>query len=113
MGDVACSGVREGAYAQHTGTLRKSWARRCTSLGHVADHMSVWRSGRIWDTMDRIWGSNPMSSIRSASSSTRYLGRRRGGTGQGIDVQGRHGGGGGGGEGTGVGGGACWGGGKS
>ena len=47
------------------------------SRGHVADHMSVWRSGRIWLTILRSWGSKPMSSMRSASSSTRYVTRRR------------------------------------
>ena len=47
------------------------------TLGQVADHMSVWRSGRICDTILRICGSKPMSSMRSASSSTRYVTRRR------------------------------------
>lgn len=31
----------------------------------------------IWSTILRIWGSNPMSNILSASSSTRYVHRRR------------------------------------
>mmetsp|Transcript_3344 Transcript_3344/g.8286 ORF Transcript_3344/g.8286 Transcript_3344/m.8286 type:complete len:223 (+) Transcript_3344:916-1584(+) len=43
----------------------------CTSLGHVALHSSVCLSGRIWLTIFFIWGSKPMSSMRSASSSTR------------------------------------------
>mmetsp|Transcript_6601 Transcript_6601/g.23533 ORF Transcript_6601/g.23533 Transcript_6601/m.23533 type:complete len:280 (+) Transcript_6601:281-1120(+) len=58
-------------------SLWKSLAIACTSFGHVALHMSVWRSGRIWPTILRNWGSKPMSSMRSASSSTRYVTRRR------------------------------------
>jgi hypothetical protein len=49
----------------------RTLARRCTSFGHVAENMSVWRSGRIWPIILRIWGSKPISSIRSASSNTR------------------------------------------
>ena len=41
-----------------TGSSRqRSRARRCTSLGHVADQNSVCRSGRIWLTILRIWRS--------------------------------------------------------
>lgn len=41
-----------------------------TSLGQVALHIRVWRSGRIWSTIFLICGSKPISSIRSASSNT-------------------------------------------
>mmetsp|Transcript_27209 Transcript_27209/g.64634 ORF Transcript_27209/g.64634 Transcript_27209/m.64634 type:complete len:254 (+) Transcript_27209:283-1044(+) len=54
-----------------TYSLRKSRAIACTSLGHVAVNINVWRSGRICDTIFLICGSNPMSSMRSASSRTR------------------------------------------
>ena len=45
-----------------------------TDLGHVAVNMRVVRCapGLHAATMERIWGSKPMSSMRSASSSTRY-----------------------------------------
>jgi hypothetical protein len=36
------------------GSRRKSLARAWMSLGHVADHSRVCRSGRIWDTILRI-----------------------------------------------------------
>mmetsp|Transcript_1556 Transcript_1556/g.3626 ORF Transcript_1556/g.3626 Transcript_1556/m.3626 type:complete len:218 (-) Transcript_1556:699-1352(-) len=52
---------------------RKSRAMPSTSLGHVAVKKSVWRSGRICPTIFRICGSNPMSSMRSASSRVRNL----------------------------------------
>ena len=45
--------------------------------------MRVCLSGRIWLTILRIWGSNPMSSMRSASSRT-YSRRVGGGGGWGI-----------------------------
>mmetsp|Transcript_8352 Transcript_8352/g.21921 ORF Transcript_8352/g.21921 Transcript_8352/m.21921 type:complete len:200 (-) Transcript_8352:396-995(-) len=61
-----------------TGSLpRNSLAMATTSLGQVAVNMRVWRSGRIWETMERSWGSKPMSSMRSASSRTRYVTRLR------------------------------------
>lgn len=41
--------------------------------GHVAENMSVWRSARVAPAMARMCGSKPRSSIRSASSSTRYV----------------------------------------
>mmetsp|Transcript_26840 Transcript_26840/g.83014 ORF Transcript_26840/g.83014 Transcript_26840/m.83014 type:complete len:381 (+) Transcript_26840:651-1793(+) len=47
------------------------------SFGHVAENMSVWRSGRICEQMARTCGSKPMSSMRSASSRTRYVTRSR------------------------------------
>mmetsp|Transcript_72476 Transcript_72476/g.170447 ORF Transcript_72476/g.170447 Transcript_72476/m.170447 type:complete len:222 (-) Transcript_72476:600-1265(-) len=49
-------------------------AMRCTATGHVAVNMSVWRLAveGITSTMERIWGSNPMSNMRSASSNTKY-----------------------------------------
>ena len=43
-----------------------------TSRGHVAEKNSVWRSRGMDATMRWIWGSKPMSSMRSASSNTRY-----------------------------------------
>eukprot|EP00967_Tisochrysis_lutea_P022367 scaffold25470_cov25-Tisochrysis_lutea.AAC.2 len=50
---------------------------RWICLGKVAENMSVWRSGDCGMpsccTMRRIWGSNPMSSMRSASSSVRTV----------------------------------------
>ena len=49
----------------------------CISLGKVALNMSVCLvpvAGMLsFSTMRRIWGSNPISNIRSASSSTRNL----------------------------------------
>ena len=39
--------------------------------------MTVWRSGRMLPTMRLIWGSKPMSSMRSASSRTRKVTRQR------------------------------------
>mmetsp|Transcript_21307 Transcript_21307/g.52913 ORF Transcript_21307/g.52913 Transcript_21307/m.52913 type:complete len:222 (-) Transcript_21307:84-749(-) len=54
---------------------------RWISLGKVAEKSIVWRSptGGIsrCSTNCRIWGSNPMSSMRSASSSARYTVRDR------------------------------------
>mmetsp|Transcript_679 Transcript_679/g.2289 ORF Transcript_679/g.2289 Transcript_679/m.2289 type:complete len:280 (+) Transcript_679:311-1150(+) len=43
-----------------------------TSRGHVAEKKSVCRLGGICRTIFWIWGSNPISSMRSASSITRY-----------------------------------------
>mmetsp|Transcript_63417 Transcript_63417/g.138100 ORF Transcript_63417/g.138100 Transcript_63417/m.138100 type:complete len:208 (+) Transcript_63417:348-971(+) len=61
-----------------TGASRQmSRASRCTSLGHVALHINVCRSGRTCDVIFRTCGSKPMSSIRSASSRTRYVTRLR------------------------------------
>lgn len=42
--------------------------RTCTRRLKVALNMRVCRSGRVCCTMERIWYSNPMSNIRSASS---------------------------------------------
>mmetsp|Transcript_31773 Transcript_31773/g.94424 ORF Transcript_31773/g.94424 Transcript_31773/m.94424 type:complete len:208 (+) Transcript_31773:131-754(+) len=58
-------------------SLQMSLASICTSFGHVALHMSVCRSGRICDWIFLTWGSKPMSSMRSASSNTRYVTRFR------------------------------------
>lgn len=41
--------------------------------GHVAENMSVCRSARVAPAMARMCGSKPRSSMRSASSSTRYV----------------------------------------
>ena len=58
------------------GLLRKLSAMRITVRGKVAENIIVCRSSRAGmsarSTMLRICGSKPMSSIRSASSSTRY-----------------------------------------
>lgn len=56
-----------------TGRTRNSIASFWMACGHVAENMSVWRSARIGATILRISGSKPMSSMRSASSSTRYV----------------------------------------
>ena len=45
----------------------------CTVVGQVAENMSVWRSERMVEQMARMCGSNPRSSMRSASSRTRYV----------------------------------------
>jgi len=55
------------------GFTRKSLARFYTSLGQVADHMTVCLSGLIYPIIFLIWGSNPISSILSASSRTRQV----------------------------------------
>mmetsp|Transcript_17845 Transcript_17845/g.46606 ORF Transcript_17845/g.46606 Transcript_17845/m.46606 type:complete len:204 (-) Transcript_17845:642-1253(-) len=62
-------------------TVTKTYSRmyflamRCIGSGNVAENISVFResaSGRSnWSQIRRICGSNPISSIRSASSSTR------------------------------------------
>mmetsp|Transcript_67998 Transcript_67998/g.191644 ORF Transcript_67998/g.191644 Transcript_67998/m.191644 type:complete len:268 (+) Transcript_67998:287-1090(+) len=56
--------------------LMKACASFCISRGKVAENISVARPScdegmSCRSTMSRIWGSKPMSSIRSASSSTR------------------------------------------
>lgn len=52
-------------------------ARRWISLGNVAENMSVWRSPVFtivgFRMISSTAGANPMSSIRSASSSTKYF----------------------------------------
>mmetsp|Transcript_7252 Transcript_7252/g.17938 ORF Transcript_7252/g.17938 Transcript_7252/m.17938 type:complete len:275 (-) Transcript_7252:511-1335(-) len=53
-----------------TGLFRMEAATRCTFLGHVAVKNSVWRSGFMSDTTFLMSFSNPMSHMRSASSST-------------------------------------------
>mmetsp|Transcript_3839 Transcript_3839/g.9611 ORF Transcript_3839/g.9611 Transcript_3839/m.9611 type:complete len:289 (-) Transcript_3839:400-1266(-) len=55
-------------------TLRASVS---TERGNVALNMTVCLSGRMLLTMRMIWGSNPMSNMRSASSMTRYVTRLR------------------------------------
>jgi hypothetical protein len=59
-----------------TGLERMSRASRSIRPGMVAEKSSVWRSGRIWPTMERTCGSKPRSNMRSASSRTRYVVRR-------------------------------------
>mmetsp|Transcript_80650 Transcript_80650/g.246531 ORF Transcript_80650/g.246531 Transcript_80650/m.246531 type:complete len:208 (-) Transcript_80650:688-1311(-) len=58
-------------------SLQMSRASRWTSFGQVALHMSVWRSGRHCEQIFRTCGSKPMSNMRSASSSVRYVTRFR------------------------------------
>mmetsp|Transcript_18821 Transcript_18821/g.48328 ORF Transcript_18821/g.48328 Transcript_18821/m.48328 type:complete len:237 (-) Transcript_18821:408-1118(-) len=60
-----------------TGSCSTDRARISTDLGKVAEKSTVCRSGRMPCTMRVICGSNPMSNMRSASSSTRYVTRRR------------------------------------
>ena len=60
-----------------TQSRKKSAASPCTSLGHVALHMSVCLSGLVCSTIVLICGSKPMSSILSASSSTKNVQRRK------------------------------------
>ena len=48
-------------------------AKRSTCAGNVALNITVWREGRMFLTIIVIWGSKPISNIRSASSKTRYL----------------------------------------
>mmetsp|Transcript_37341 Transcript_37341/g.118828 ORF Transcript_37341/g.118828 Transcript_37341/m.118828 type:complete len:228 (-) Transcript_37341:796-1479(-) len=60
-----------------TGCCRRSLLRRSIFGGKVAEKSSVWREGRTFCTTERIWGSNPMCSMRSASSSTRKVHRCR------------------------------------
>ena len=55
-----------------TGLQRNSEARRWMALGQVAENMSVCLSALVALAMALMCGSNPRSSIRSASSSTRY-----------------------------------------
>ena len=63
---------REKYYFQTLSYLASIWI----SLGKVAENMRVCLlpgGGMLsCSTMRRIWGSNPMSSIRSASSRQRY-----------------------------------------
>jgi hypothetical protein len=42
------------------------------ALGQVAENMRVCRSALVPLAMALMWGSNPRSNMRSASSSTRY-----------------------------------------
>mmetsp|Transcript_8811 Transcript_8811/g.23905 ORF Transcript_8811/g.23905 Transcript_8811/m.23905 type:complete len:205 (-) Transcript_8811:771-1385(-) len=58
-------------------SLQMSRASFCTSFGQVALHISVCRSGRTCVVILRTCGSKPMSNMRSASSSTRYVTRFR------------------------------------
>ena len=62
---VAC-----GATSTRTGSLRKPWARPATSAGMVAEKSADCRRGCRLATIFRTGWMKPMSSIRSASSST-------------------------------------------
>mmetsp|Transcript_24187 Transcript_24187/g.37313 ORF Transcript_24187/g.37313 Transcript_24187/m.37313 type:complete len:234 (-) Transcript_24187:765-1466(-) len=56
------------------GSTKKSKANRCISLGHVAENNMVCLCGCVACLRTaRICGSNPMSSMRSASSSTTFI----------------------------------------
>mmetsp|Transcript_109785 Transcript_109785/g.319363 ORF Transcript_109785/g.319363 Transcript_109785/m.319363 type:complete len:211 (-) Transcript_109785:567-1199(-) len=59
-----------------TGWCRNESAMRTTFLGNVAENIMVWRPScgmSARSTILRICGSKPMSSMRSASSSTRKV----------------------------------------
>mmetsp|Transcript_47460 Transcript_47460/g.47887 ORF Transcript_47460/g.47887 Transcript_47460/m.47887 type:complete len:219 (-) Transcript_47460:33-689(-) len=58
-----------------TGFVRRSFAISCTSRGHVAENKHVWwaRFPKHRHTIARMSASNPISSIRSASSRTNML----------------------------------------
>mmetsp|Transcript_28197 Transcript_28197/g.76105 ORF Transcript_28197/g.76105 Transcript_28197/m.76105 type:complete len:321 (-) Transcript_28197:729-1691(-) len=60
-----------------TGLVRASATRRWILRGIVALNSRVWRSGRIWPRTDLTCVSKPISNMRSASSSTRYVVRTR------------------------------------
>ncbi len=60
-----------------TGSWRILRASVSTCRGKVALKRTVCLSGRMFCTILMICGSNPMSNMRSASSSTRYVTRRR------------------------------------
>ncbi len=62
---VAC-----GATSTRTGSLRKPWARLATSAGMVAENSADCRRGCSAATIFRTGWMKPMSSMRSASSST-------------------------------------------
>mmetsp|Transcript_104916 Transcript_104916/g.321412 ORF Transcript_104916/g.321412 Transcript_104916/m.321412 type:complete len:348 (-) Transcript_104916:257-1300(-) len=59
-----------------TGFCKRSRARRSIFGGNVAEKNNVCREGRTFCTMERICASNPMCSIRSASSMTKKVQRR-------------------------------------
>mmetsp|Transcript_12144 Transcript_12144/g.16025 ORF Transcript_12144/g.16025 Transcript_12144/m.16025 type:complete len:255 (-) Transcript_12144:208-972(-) len=59
------------------GSLRIAFASPWMRRLRVAEKRRVCLSGRIWSMMDLIWYSNPISNIRSASSSTTMVQRRR------------------------------------
>mmetsp|Transcript_27462 Transcript_27462/g.67484 ORF Transcript_27462/g.67484 Transcript_27462/m.67484 type:complete len:337 (+) Transcript_27462:558-1568(+) len=60
-----------------TGLFSARRASASMACGKVAENMTVCLSGRRLFMMRVICGSNPMSNIRSASSSTMYVIRRR------------------------------------
>mmetsp|Transcript_44895 Transcript_44895/g.126791 ORF Transcript_44895/g.126791 Transcript_44895/m.126791 type:complete len:215 (+) Transcript_44895:567-1211(+) len=59
------------------GLCRMPRARASTWVGKVAENMAVCRSGRMFLAIAAICGSKPMSNMRSASSSTKYVTRLR------------------------------------
>lgn len=59
------------------GVWRIFFATFSTDRGNVALNMTVCLSGRMFSMILMIWGSNPKSNMRSASSNTRYVTRRR------------------------------------
>mmetsp|Transcript_57370 Transcript_57370/g.90993 ORF Transcript_57370/g.90993 Transcript_57370/m.90993 type:complete len:208 (+) Transcript_57370:981-1604(+) len=58
-----------------TGADNRSRASRSIFGGNVAEKNSVCRAGRMACTIERTWYSNPICSIRSASSITRNVTR--------------------------------------
>mmetsp|Transcript_24468 Transcript_24468/g.82552 ORF Transcript_24468/g.82552 Transcript_24468/m.82552 type:complete len:265 (-) Transcript_24468:92-886(-) len=71
--DLAATSSSSPPTLIRTGSSRKSMASLRTSDGQVAENMKVCRtpSAGKWPTISRSCGSKPMSSILSASSSTR------------------------------------------
>mmetsp|Transcript_2369 Transcript_2369/g.6189 ORF Transcript_2369/g.6189 Transcript_2369/m.6189 type:complete len:256 (+) Transcript_2369:383-1150(+) len=66
-----CDALRPSAPIRTlTGLHMNSAARPWMDIGHVAENITVWRSARVCPAISRISGSNPRSSILSASSST-------------------------------------------
>ncbi|CAN7949827.1 unnamed protein product [Ixodes hexagonus] len=55
------------------GLLMYCWERRRTPSGQVVLVITVCRSGRMSNSTFLIWGSKPMSSMRSASSRMRNV----------------------------------------
>ena len=67
--------------AAPTVTRTASVSAACASASvlrdSVAEKSAVWRSGRTAASSDETWRAKPKASMRSASSSTRYVTRRR------------------------------------
>mmetsp|Transcript_122320 Transcript_122320/g.351426 ORF Transcript_122320/g.351426 Transcript_122320/m.351426 type:complete len:284 (-) Transcript_122320:111-962(-) len=53
--------------------VQNSCASFCTSMGHVAENISICLSGLTWLNTRRTWSPKPMPNISSASSRTTYV----------------------------------------